>query len=273
MPDEIVIVDQSTSDATREFAAARPSASVNYVKDEGAGLGRAQNIAFASASGELVAVLDDDCVAEAGWLEAIAGAFSSGYDFVSGPVLPLASDDDSLLPVSSRTSREPAELGRRTLPWDAGSGNNFAVRREAFLAIGGCDERLGPGSKGLGGVDMDLFHRLLRTGLRGRYEPTALVYHERKTRQERLDRRYPYGFGVGACCTLLRRAGDRRASRVFGAWLALRLEVATRSAVRLRLGGVREEALVLWGTLRGIQYGLRLPEPDWEQREKTHGGG
>ena len=113
---------------------------------------------------------------------------------------------------------------------------------------------------------MDLFHRLLRTGLRGRYAPMALVYHERKTRQERLDRRYPYGFGVGACCTLLRRAGDRRASRVFGAWLALRLEIAARSAIRLRLGGVREEALVLWGTLRGIQYGLRL-------RDRTGSGG
>ena len=79
------------------------------------------------------------------------------------------------------------------MPWDVGSGNNFALRRSAWTAIGGCDERLGPGSPGRGAVDLDLFHRILTAGGSLLYDPSCVVHHERDTPQARLARRGPYG--------------------------------------------------------------------------------
>ena len=105
---------------------------------------------------------------------------------------------------------------------------------------------------------MDLFYRLLRAGARVRYEPGARVYHERKSRAERLARRIPYGYGMGACCALWLRQGDRYSLRVLLAWLGLRLGMLGRAAVRGRAAGVHEELLVLFGTCRGLAYGARV---------------
>jgi GT2 family glycosyltransferase len=147
------------------------------------------------------------------------------------------------------------------VPWDVGSGNNFAVRRDAFLRIGGNDERLGPGSAGKGGVDMDLFYRLVRGGGCARFEPLALVLHERASPRDRLARRIPYGYGLGASATILWREGDPRGLRLLMRWIRFRLAIALRSAIRLRYGGIREEALILVGTIRGIAYGNRAAKP------------
>ena len=48
LPDEVVLVDQSRSGATRAVADASP-VRVTYLRDSGRGLGRAQNLAFAGA--------------------------------------------------------------------------------------------------------------------------------------------------------------------------------------------------------------------------------
>ena len=92
---------------------------------------------------------------------------------LGGRVLPLGPAAAGLYAVSSRVSAEPRIFGQNGMPWDVGSGNNFVVRRTWFERIGGCDERLGPGAPLRGGLDMDLFRRLLRAGGRARYEPAS----------------------------------------------------------------------------------------------------
>jgi hypothetical protein len=110
-----------------------------------------------------------------------------------------------------------------------------------------------------GGGDMDLFRRVLRAGHRGRYEPRLVVLHERATAAERLGRRVPYGYGMGACISYWARQGDRRALRLLVAWLRLRRDRIVEG-LRGRDGmRVREELLVLLGTLRGLVAGLRGP--------------
>jgi GT2 family glycosyltransferase len=144
------------------------------------------------------------------------------------------------------------------MPWDIGSGNNFAVKRDWFNRIGGNDERLGPGSSGRGGVDMDLFYRLVRAGARARYEPEALVYHERTSSAGRIARRVPYGYGMGACCALWLCQQDTNALRVLGRWLAMRLWRLAGGLRRREWMLVYEEMLVLFGTMRGLMYGFRV---------------
>jgi hypothetical protein len=159
--------------------------------------------------------------------------------------------------VASRTSGVRRRFRGRTLPWNIGSGNNFALRREWFQRVGGCDQRLGPGTPGRGGLDMDLFYRVLRAGGTALYEPDAVVLHERAPRAGRLARRGPYGFGMGALCALRMRERDAYALPLLAGWVALRLRLAAAGLARGRLVAVREEALVLAGTAAGIGYGLR----------------
>jgi hypothetical protein len=105
---------------------------------------------------------------------------------------------------------------------------------------------------------MDLFYRLLRSGASIRYEPDALVYHERQTESERRVRRPMYGRGMGACCGIWLRQGDLHAVRILGAWLLLRLARIVKPAGVTRRMALREELLILHGTLQGLVYGLRV---------------
>ena len=258
-PVHVVVADQGAGNETRQLVSRfGEGLDLRYVRAREGGLGVAQNDAVRATDSDVVAILDDDCVAEPEWIAAVARAFDDReLGLLSGPVLPLGEDEPGRYAVATRTSMERRRLDAETLPWDAGSGNNFAVRRSWFDRIGGCDERLGPGAPGRGGLDMDLFRRLLRAGAHGLYEPDAVVFHERTTAAGRRERRMPYGYGMGACCVLWLRQGDRKGMSVLGRWVSMRSNRLARSLVRGRLDAVREEALVLSGTVRGIGYGLR----------------
>jgi GT2 family glycosyltransferase len=260
-PAEIVVVDQSLDETARGVVEQREQGvPIRYLPSQTRGLGAGQNAAVAASREHIVGVVDDDCVAHEGWLETLAQLFREEptIDVVGGRVLPLDSSADGLYPVSSRTSSVAREFRGKALPWDLGSGNNFAFRREWYERIGGCDERLGPGSPARGGVDMDLFYRLLRAGAVGRYEPALIVYHERTTRQERLARRVPYGRGMGAACALWLRGGDMYAVRVFTAWGLLRSRLLVSALRHARWTSAYEEVLVLGGTAQGVVHGLRV---------------
>ena len=181
----------------------------------------------------------------------------TSFDAVTGRVLPLGPELPGLYAVSSRISEAPAEFAGPALPWLVGTGGNFAARREVLLRAGGFDERLGAGSPGGSGEDMDLLYRLLRSGARIRYEPEAVVYHERQPRDRRLASRSSYGRGIGACCGLWLRGRDLNALAVLGHWLRMRGGMAAGAVRRRQWSSVREELLVLGGTARGLVYGLR----------------
>lgn len=263
LPAEVVVVDQSADGTARPVVdAANGLPDVIYVLQELTGLSVGQNAAVARSTCPVVAVLDDDCRAGERWVEIVHRVLDDDrpVDVVGGRVLPLDADRPGLHPVSSRTSTEPRTFDRRDRPWDVGSGNNFALRRTWFDRVGGCDARLGPGSPGRGACDVDLFYRLMRAGARAAYDPELLVLHERATRAQRLARRVPYGFGMGAACAIWLRERDRVAWRVLANWLLLRAQRAA-AAVRGRSWlGVWEETLVIVGTARGILHGLRVGE-------------
>jgi O-antigen biosynthesis protein len=264
LPAEIVVVDQSHNDRTRLVVQkhAMGPVEVRYVHHAGSGLGASQNLAFDLARRQVIAVLDDDCVASPRWAAVIEEAFASKeVDVLTGRVLPLGPAAPGVFAVATRTRDQRVDFSPDAMPWDIGSGNNFAASRAWLKRVGGNDERLGPGALGQGAVDMDLFYRLLRAGARVRYEPESVVYHEQTTLSGRLERRGPYGYGMGACCGIWIHRGDLHAARMLVGWLLMRTR---RLLAGLRRGDrltAREEVLMLGGTLRGLAYGLRLRDP------------
>jgi GT2 family glycosyltransferase len=262
LPREIVVADQSRDQQTAQIVERYKTGPVAVVYDHQStqGLGTAQNRAIARASAEIVAITDDDCVPELNWLKAIEAALTGpdAVDFVTGPVFPYGPERPDTFPVATRTSTKRTDFDGRAMPWDIGSGNNFAVRRAWLKKVEGNDERLGPGSPGQGGVDMDLFYRLARAGARIRYEPDALVFHERASRASRLARRGPYGYGMGACCGLWLRQRDYNALRVLAHWISLRAQRLASGVIQRDRLRVHEELLVFLGTARGLLYGWRV---------------
>jgi cellulose synthase/poly-beta-1,6-N-acetylglucosamine synthase-like glycosyltransferase len=264
LPDEILVVDQSTESATSDVVAGwrerMMGLPITYVRHDARGLGAAQNVAFGRAGHPVIAVLDDDCVAHRSWLRVIASRLDErpDLDAVTGRVLPLDPVGARTFPVSSRVSEVRREFAGQAVPWEVGSGNNFAARGEALTRSGGCDERLGPGSPAQGGVDMDLFHRLLRTGSRILYEPEAIVYHERQTREERKARRPMYGRGMGTAIALWHRAGDRSSAFVLREWTRLRIRQMRLAAMRGDWTDVGDEITMLLSTVQGLSHGWKL---------------
>jgi glycosyltransferase involved in cell wall biosynthesis len=257
-PDEVVVVDQGSPGPVEDVLAARRAAGLHivHVTQERRGLSASQNLGVRTATSPIVAVLDDDCVPDAHWVESIDAVFAAGEapDLVGGRILPLPPSGDRVVAVASRTSERAGEYRWPALPWLVGSGGNFAVRRERYLQVGGNDERLGTGSAGRAGNDIDLFYRVMRDGGVARYDPALLVHHERSTVAERRARRGSYGFGVGACVGRWLRDGDRWAWRVLGSWFRLRARSARR---RRSIAALAEEARVVGGTALGLVYGLR----------------
>lgn len=268
LPSTVVVVDQSTlGDETRHVvdeARGRVSAPCRFVHHPSTGgMARGQNQGMALVDEPVVLVTDDDCVPAPDWVKTAWDAFAETPDLglVGGRVLPQGPPSAGLLPVASRTGTEAVEVDHRTDPWRLGSGNNFAVRRELWLAVGGNDERLGPGAPLRGAADIDLFRRLLRSGARGRYEPRLVVHHEQASRADRRRRRVPYGYGMGVAAALWWRQGDRQAATIARHYLAMRVRRARAALRRRHLDDVWDEALVLSGLVRGTVRGLTLTDP------------
>jgi GT2 family glycosyltransferase len=127
----------------------------------------------------------------------------------------------------------------RLYPYAAGifgRGANFALRRSAVAAVGGFDPRLGAGSPGRGGEDLDMFLRVILTGGRIHYVPSALVWHRHRTDAKALSEQlYGYGHGLGAYVAKHLQSRDFRAALLAHgarhAWsLVLQMRVASRES-------------------------------------------
>jgi GT2 family glycosyltransferase len=262
-PAQIVIVDQSRSDVTSELVARAgwdAVVPVTYVRQSCVGLAASRNAAVAHATEPVVAFTDDDCVADGLWLTSIMRAFGdAGTDVVTGRILPLGPETPGFHPVSLRTSAVRSVFRGRAIPWKAGSGGNVAVRAEWLDRMGGFDERLGVGSPGRAAEDIDMLYRLLRAGATLRYEPDAVVLHERQETARRLRSRPSYGFGMGAFCAFWARRYDAFAFWMLAQWCAERSRSLLGSFARRRWPRVHEELLMLRGAVSGFAYGLTAP--------------
>src|SRR3954452_22432114 len=198
MPDDgqecLVVDNRPATDVTREIVARFPG--VRYVREDRRGLDAARNRALREARGEVVAFIDDDAVADRGWLRAIAGPFlDPRVQCVTGLTMPLELETEAQEMFEALTGFSRRGFRRRVFrsppmnplaTGDVGAGANMAVRRSLAERIGYFDEALDAGTPTQSGGDHEFFARILRAGHHIVYEPAALNRHRHRRTWEEL---------------------------------------------------------------------------------------
>jgi glycosyltransferase involved in cell wall biosynthesis len=92
-PDEIIVVDNGSSDHTAAVVASfDPALPTKYLHERQPSIPRCRNIALRAATADLAIFIDDDCVAEAAWIAEAKKAAASNPDAsaIQGRVEPSA---------------------------------------------------------------------------------------------------------------------------------------------------------------------------------------
>ena len=260
-PTEIVVVDNAPDDArTAALCRQRP---VRYSALADAPLSRLRNVAL-EVSSELVAFIDDDCVVEPNWLDDLGHAFSDPLvAAVIGYVGPIEFEHPAqrLFEVHGgfeMSFRQQIVDGAHRSPALAASplgDGNVVFRRAALEAVGGYDERLGPGTPTRSKQDAELFFRLLLAGQRVLFDPARVAWHRHRADRGAL-RKVLHDYALGdtsyaTLCLLEHRELD--ALQLWKWWWRTHLPGDLRRLLRrdptaLPLDCIAAEAL---GTLRG----------------------
>lgn len=182
---EVLIVDNGSTDATRQVVEARQPqfpVPLRYLYEGRAGRPWALNAGMAAAHGSVFAFTDDDILATPIWLAALWRCFQEEKAHgVGGKIVPSWTVPRPAW-LTDEAVRQIGELGcldhgsvRRTSAngsYCRWVGGNLAVRRTAVERVGPYDVRMTRGQ------DTEYFWRFMQAGLVVCYEPHALVYHQ-----------------------------------------------------------------------------------------------
>ena len=202
-PAEILVVDNAPSGDETKSMVLNEFPVVRYVREPTPGLDFARNRALKEASQEILAFLDDDAVADQGWVENTDSVFSEGASIAicTGKVeaLSLETAGQRLCEANGGYARGntritlPDDNGRRLhgikaplIAWSnsVGCGCSLAVRRQIIIELGGFDEALDMGPPLAGGGDFDIIWRTLNAGYQVIYEPKVQARHEHRQEYE-----------------------------------------------------------------------------------------
>ena len=182
---ELIVIGQGQDDPVQPVVAAeaKGDSRIRYVNVPKRAVSPARNAGLAAATGDIVAMTDDDSEARADWLAVIAESFESDSDLgvVGGAIFGgprtwrRVSSNPSIVPgevlYEPARARPPAPAG---FDWYTG---NFAIRREVARNVGPFDEFLGPGGLFLSCEDIDYKLRAEAAGVKMLSTPRSVVFH------------------------------------------------------------------------------------------------
>ena len=210
LPDEIVVVDQSRTDATRDAIAALDCPLIVHVRSAETGLSRARNLGIRSSGYPIIGFIDDDCIPARNWIASARAVIQRVPD--SGVWVGKVFYDERDI------SDEVIEAARETWysllgtndPWRFGpAGGNSFFRRSTFDRVGLFDPLLGQGSEFPDSEDGDMVYRLFKANLRVTYSDLIRAYHLNwRSEDQEIDNSYNYGLGFGAMMAKYVAQGD-----------------------------------------------------------------
>jgi len=220
---ELIVVDSSTDSTTKRIN----ESFVNqlggkYYYESKKGLSAARNRGIRESSGNIIVFADDDFIVQKGWITHLVAHYKNpDVACCTGRMLPYRSDaisqlfeeslsfdkgtkrrffskkDISLRALLNAAIR--ASLGRKRLggdapvPWAIGNGY-FSLRKTVLYKVGYFYEDLGIGTPSLGGEEIEMFYRILKSGYQIVYEPKGVILHNhRQTYDEVLKAAYNAG--------------------------------------------------------------------------------
>ena len=185
---EVILVDDgskdNTQDLVKEYEAARRERAartgeqlpefINVVQPN-MGLSYARNVGARTATGEIFAYTDSDCMADPDWLYYLVGTLLSG-DFVGvgGPNISPPAVDWIQAAVAAAPGG-PSHVLLTDVVAEHIPGCNMAFHRAAFESVGGFDVEYRKA-----GDDVDFCWRLQNNGGVIAFSPSAIVWHYRR---------------------------------------------------------------------------------------------
>jgi GT2 family glycosyltransferase len=184
---QVIVVDDLSDDGAREWALAfqrdNPGFDLTVVLNrENLGANRSRNLGVAQATAGLIALLDNDSIAEPGWARAMIAAFG---DERTGAVVGLVKDPEpkNVYDLAFRGTHRVVTRG----PAHRIVSCNMCVRAPVLRAYG-FDERFSPGATTADGRpdttvsgrsdEEGLFLKMRAAGYVAMSEPSAVVLHD-----------------------------------------------------------------------------------------------
>ncbi len=285
---ELIVVIDHNPELLRETA--RRVYAIQLIENAAAkGLSGARNTGVRAATGDVVAFLDDDAIAEPGWLQALAAAYADQHVLgVGGPIIPQWPENrPGWLPAEFDWTLGCSYKGENLNPGEIRNliGCNMSFRRQALLLAGLFDENLGRnGDNGAGGEETDLARRLLAMfpGSWLAHAPGAEVRHVIETHRTRFSyfvkRCLAEGRSKALLADGLSRERDFVLKRLTGAFfgniwagLTFRERHGLQRAAAIVIGTGAAGATYLWSRLSGTRpreratafLPVQVTEIDW----------
>ena len=181
--DEIIVVDDASTDESREVVGELPVRLICHETNHGPAVAR--NTALQAASGDILLYIDADAYAEDNLIAVLLAAYrgaetSTGGIGGRGIECHLESLYDRWRNYHAHQDFGPR--ARQNVPYLYGLCASF--KRDALAEVGGFD----PFFPVNAGEDLDLGYRLKRAGYRLGYTPDAVVYHQHSDTHQSLKR-------------------------------------------------------------------------------------
>ena len=234
---EIIIVAQGNDPALRKVTddLALSDPRIRIVWLEQGNLSAARNAGIAAGTGEIVAITDDDCEADARWVEIMVEIFGQRPEigFLGGALVapPARRFSISTCPSAhvKEISYKPSKSGWKAPDGFYVIGANLGLRRSVFEQVGRFDPSLGAGTRYGACEDVDYVLRCELADVGILTSPRLIIHHTYGRRYGLLTclkHHRNYAYGRGAIIVKLRWMKHRLAP-VWGARKTARYHLAS----------------------------------------------